>query len=122
MTAARAALAVALLAAPAAAQEGCPWGGAVAKVQKLPQQITFGASVDPDIVGHVVEFPGCEVTIPAVRAAAKLPACAPYADRPDALGMEMVFHCLLEKTAGDPPAGTHVNISAIALQRLLKEQ
>lgn len=111
-----------LLAAPAAAQDACPWGGAVAKVQKLPQAITFGASADPDIVGFVEEFPGCEVTIPAVRAAARLPACAPYADRPDALGMEMVFHCLLEKTAGDPPAGTHVNISAIALQRLLKEQ
>ncbi|HEU0222554.1 MAG TPA: hypothetical protein VFR34_10160 [Paracoccaceae bacterium] len=107
------------LAGAAAAQEPCPYGGAVAKVQKLPQEIGFANFTETDVFGRVEGFPDCEVTVEEVRQAASLEGCALYADRPDALGMEMVFSCLLEKTAGDPPAGTLVYVSAIAAQRLL---
>jgi hypothetical protein len=111
-----------LLADPVSGQDACPWGGAVAKVQRLPQEITFGTFAELDVFGRVQEIPDCVITVAAVRDAAKHPACGIYAGRPDALGMEMVFSCLLEKTNGDPPAGTHVDISALAAQRLLSGQ
>lgn len=114
-----AASALVLLAAlPAAAQELCPYGGAVVKVQNLPQELIWDNLEAEGIAGRVEGLPDCEITVEAVRAAAATPACRLYAQRPDALALEMVFSCLLEKTGGNPKEGTHIAINALALSQL----
>ncbi|RMF35853.1 MAG: hypothetical protein D6754_12540 [Alphaproteobacteria bacterium] len=111
-----------LIALPAVAQEGCPWAGSVSRVKRLEHGVILETIDDPDVLGRVEGHPNCEITVEEVRAAAKRPACNLYADRPDALGLEMVLHCLLEETDGLPPDGTHVYLSGKAAERLMRRE
>ncbi|RMH52635.1 MAG: hypothetical protein D6686_02070 [Alphaproteobacteria bacterium] len=108
-----------IAAAPAAAQEGCPWGGAVRRANQLHVDIFVKRFDDPVLFARIDGHPACDVTVEAVRQAARRPDCALYADRPDALGIEMALHCLLSETGDRPEAGTTVWISSAATAALL---
>jgi hypothetical protein len=113
---------LAMLAAPAAAQDACPWGGAVRKVQDLDTDTYVGSFEDEVLFGRVDGLPQCDTTVAAVRAAVKRPGCHLYADRPDALGIEMVLDCMLSETDGTPPDGITVWLSTTATEALLSEE
>ena len=110
---------LALIAAPAAAQDACPWGGAVRKVQNLDTDTYVGSFEDAALFGRIDGLPQCDTTVAAVRAAVKRPGCSLYSDRPDALGIEMVLDCMLRETDGTPPHGITVWFSTTATEALL---
>jgi hypothetical protein len=113
-------LLAAALALPAAGQEQCPWGGAVARVQDLDRDVYVDRFESETLFARVEGLPACDVTVAEVREAAARPECALYADRPDALGIEMVLDCLLEQTDGQPEDGTTVHVSSTATRILLE--
>ncbi|MEM9049524.1 MAG: hypothetical protein AAGC92_12485 [Pseudomonadota bacterium] len=106
---------------PASAQDACPWGGAVRKVQELDGEVFFDLFDSETMFGRVRDMPACDTTLDAVRAAAKRPGCHLYADRPDALGWEMVFSCLLQQTDDSPPSGTVILFNSQGAELLAPE-
>ncbi|MEL6234094.1 MAG: hypothetical protein AAFR46_06775 [Pseudomonadota bacterium] len=106
---------------PVLAQEACPWGGAVRRVQDFDGEVFFGTFASDSLFGRIENMPQCDTTLEQVRAAVKRPACGLYADRPDALGIEIVLTCLMAETDDQPENGTIIYFNERGAELLAPE-